>query len=204
MTLFLVINAIHFLGYRETFAYLYVLYLPLLLSIAPAYFLYILSITRDNHDVEKKERLILFSPSILMFIANLVLIIFAGDTIKEALIKQDLWFKGNETGEMPSWYNPCLSSDHFCNWQSAENNDERSSTDAKAACPSGLSGMAMDNWYFNQCSDIYCDKFSCRAYTSIESNWHSGNLQFSYAACRRIHRLPGYETGHFAQPGGEA
>lgn len=102
MTMFLVINAIHFLGYRETFAYLYVIYLPLLLSIAPAYFLYILSITRDNHDVDKKERLILFSPSILMFVANLLLVVIAGDTIREALIKQDLWFKSNETGEMPS------------------------------------------------------------------------------------------------------
>jgi len=102
MTLFLVINAIHFLGYRETFAYLYIFYLPLLLSIAPAYFLYILSITRDNHDVDKKERLILFSPSILMFVANLVLIALAGDTIREALVKQDLWFKSNEMGEMPS------------------------------------------------------------------------------------------------------
>ncbi len=57
MTTFLVINAIHFLRYYDLFLYLYIIYIPVLLSIAPAYFLYILSITRENHDVKKKQRL---------------------------------------------------------------------------------------------------------------------------------------------------
>lgn len=103
MTLFLVINAIHFLGYRGAFAYLYVIYLPLLLSIAPAFFLYILSITRDNHDVDRRQRLILFSPAILMLLANLMIVIFSGNSILDALTGQDLWFRTNEQGEMPSF-----------------------------------------------------------------------------------------------------
>lgn len=72
MTVFLIFNAIHFLGYTETFSYIYFLYLPVLLSVAPAYFLYILSITRENHDVKKRQRLILFSPAILMLVVNLI------------------------------------------------------------------------------------------------------------------------------------
>jgi len=103
MTLFLVINAIHFLGYRGAFAYLYVIYLPLLLSIAPAFFLYILSITRDNHDVDRRQRLILFSPAILMLLANLMIVIFSGNSILDALTGQDLWFRTNEQGEIPSF-----------------------------------------------------------------------------------------------------
>lgn len=72
MTIFLIFNAIHFLGYTETFSYLYFLYLPVLLCVSPAYFLYILSITRENHDVKKRQRLILFSPAILMLVVNLI------------------------------------------------------------------------------------------------------------------------------------
>lgn len=74
MTTFLVINAIHFLGYHNTFSYLYIFYLPVLLSVAPAFFLYILSITRENHDVNKTQRLILFVPALIVFIVNLIII----------------------------------------------------------------------------------------------------------------------------------
>jgi AraC-like DNA-binding protein len=72
MTTFLVINATNFLGYKEVFSYLYFFYLPVLLSVAPTYFLYILSITRENHDVNKRQRLILFSPAILFLVINVI------------------------------------------------------------------------------------------------------------------------------------
>jgi AraC-like DNA-binding protein len=72
MTTFLVINALNYLDYQLTFSYLYFLYLPILLSVAPAYFLYILSITRENHDVKKRQRLLLFSPAIFFFIVNII------------------------------------------------------------------------------------------------------------------------------------
>jgi AraC-like DNA-binding protein len=74
MTSFLVINAIHFLGYHSAFSYLYIIYLPVLLCIVPAYFLYILSITRENHDVGKMQKLILFIPAIVLFLANIVVL----------------------------------------------------------------------------------------------------------------------------------
>jgi AraC-like DNA-binding protein len=74
MTTFLVINAIHFLGYHSTFSYLYIIYLPVLVSITPVYFLYILSVTRENHEVGKMQRLLLFIPAIVLLIANLLIL----------------------------------------------------------------------------------------------------------------------------------
>jgi AraC-like DNA-binding protein len=74
MTTFLVINAVHFMGYYSAFSYLYVIYLPVLLSVAPAYFLYILSITRENHDVGKMQKLVIFIPAIILFLANLIVL----------------------------------------------------------------------------------------------------------------------------------
>jgi AraC-like DNA-binding protein len=90
MTIFLVINAIHFLGYHNTFSYLYVIYLPVLLSIAPAYFLYILSITRENHDVNKRQRLILFIPSIIILIANIIILGSLDQTTRFSFIEEGL------------------------------------------------------------------------------------------------------------------
>ena len=69
MTGFLVINATNFLGYKVVFSHLYFFYVPVLLSVAPTYFLYILSITRENHDVKKRQRLILFSPAIIFLVS---------------------------------------------------------------------------------------------------------------------------------------
>jgi AraC-like DNA-binding protein len=100
MTTFLVINAIHFLGYDETFANLYLIYLPVLLSIAPAYFLYILSITQDNHDVDRKQRLILFSPAIFMLIASVVILGFMDQSSRLSMIRQGTLIKGSEAGEI--------------------------------------------------------------------------------------------------------
>jgi AraC-like DNA-binding protein len=73
MTTFLVINAIHFMGYHSAFSYLYIIYLPVLLCIAPAYYLYVLSITRENHDVKNIQRSILFIPPIVLFLANIII-----------------------------------------------------------------------------------------------------------------------------------
>jgi AraC-like DNA-binding protein len=89
MTTFLVINAVHFLGYNKVYVDLYILYLPVLLSIAPAYFLYILSITRENHDVKRKEKLLLFSPAIILLLANIVLFLFTARVDRLAMIVHD-------------------------------------------------------------------------------------------------------------------
>jgi AraC-like DNA-binding protein len=108
MTTFLVINAIHFLGYHNIFAYLYIIYLPVLLSIAPAYFLYILSITRENHDVKKMQRLILFIPGIVILIANIIILGFMDQTkwlsiIQEGLFGQNVEGAGNPDLLMAFW-----------------------------------------------------------------------------------------------------
>jgi AraC-like DNA-binding protein len=74
MTTFLVINAIHFMGYHRVFSYVYGIYLPVLLCVAPAYFLYILSITRENHDVGVMQKLVIFIPAIIVFLANIIVL----------------------------------------------------------------------------------------------------------------------------------
>jgi AraC-like DNA-binding protein len=86
MTTFLIINATHFLGYDTIFSYLYIIYLPVLLSIAPAYFLYILSITKENHDVNRSQRLILFVPSIILLIADIFILWPLDPTTRASLI----------------------------------------------------------------------------------------------------------------------
>jgi len=94
MTAFLLMNAIHFLGYNDTFAYLYFIYLPVLLSVAPAYFLYILSITQENHDVNKRQRLILFSPAIAMLVANIIFLGTMDHASRIALVDQESIING--------------------------------------------------------------------------------------------------------------
>ena len=95
MTTFLVINAIHFLGYNDIFSYLYLIYLPVLLSIAPAYFLYILSITQENHDVKKRQRLILFTPSIIFLVANIFILGSLEQSTRLLIIKQEFLSPGS-------------------------------------------------------------------------------------------------------------
>jgi AraC-like DNA-binding protein len=94
MTTYLVINALYFLGYHGTFSYLYIVYLPVLLSIVPAYFLYILSITRENHDVTKRQRLILFLPSLIFLIANIIMIGTLDQSERVTLINQGFLNQG--------------------------------------------------------------------------------------------------------------
>ena len=101
MTTFLVINTIHFLGYLNTFSYLYLIYLPVLLSIAPAYFLYILSITQENHDVNRRQRLILFLPSIIIMFANIFFLGFLDQSTRIAIIDQGFLNQGPEGESIP-------------------------------------------------------------------------------------------------------
>ncbi len=79
MTTFLVLNAVRSFGYDQAFSILYFFYLPALLSVAPFFFLYILSITTENHDVGRKDRLVLFIPPILLLLLN-ALLYFVTDT----------------------------------------------------------------------------------------------------------------------------
>lgn len=91
MTTYLVLNALHFLGYVETFSKLYIVFIPVLLSIAPNYFLYILSITRENHDVKKRQRLVLFLPTILFLIANIIIISILNKPSRISLMQHEIF-----------------------------------------------------------------------------------------------------------------
>jgi len=101
MTLFLLFNAIHYLGYLKAFSYLYIIYLPVLLCIAPAYFLYILSITHENHDVNKRQRLILFSPAIFFLVLNISVLGALGHSGRMSLVSLDILNQGTWSSEIP-------------------------------------------------------------------------------------------------------
>ncbi len=72
MTLFLVLNASYHLGYRDLFSWWYIVYVPVLLSIAPVFFLYILSLTREDHDISPRSKLQFFIPPVMVFILNVI------------------------------------------------------------------------------------------------------------------------------------
>ena len=97
MTTFLVINAIHFMGYHSIFSYLYIIYLPVLLSVTPVFFLYIHSITRENHDVKKMPRLVLFIPAIVLLLANIVILGPMDQTTRLTIIREGI-FGQNSNG----------------------------------------------------------------------------------------------------------
>lgn len=101
MTTFLVINAIHFLGYQSIFSYLYIIYLPVLLSVAPAFFLYILSITRENHDVGRMQRLILFIPAITLLPANVIILGTMDQSTRLSIIREGIFGQNASGGGNP-------------------------------------------------------------------------------------------------------
>lgn len=70
MSLFLVMNAVYHLGYFQIFALLFYIFMPVLLAVPPIYFLYILSLTRENHDISFSSRFVLFIPPLMVAIVN--------------------------------------------------------------------------------------------------------------------------------------
>jgi hypothetical protein len=101
MTLFLILNASNYLGYTIAFSYFYIIFLPVLLSIAPVYFLYILSITREDHDINKRQRIILFLPAILFLIINVFVLVPMSPQERLALFTQASLNEARQMNEVP-------------------------------------------------------------------------------------------------------
>lgn len=72
MTIFLSINATYHLGYESHMAWLYFFFAPVLLSILPVFYLYIVSLARENQDVDDRTRLVLFLPPIAILLLNFI------------------------------------------------------------------------------------------------------------------------------------
>lgn len=70
MTLVLVINTIHHLGYAGWMRILYVGFTPLLLTLVPVYFFYLVSLANENSKRKTLSSLTLFVPPILLLIVN--------------------------------------------------------------------------------------------------------------------------------------
>jgi AraC-like DNA-binding protein len=72
MTAFLVVNAVYHLGYIGAMEWLYYLFVPILLTLLPVFYLYIVALARGNRDIDGRTRLLLFLPPIVIFMLNLI------------------------------------------------------------------------------------------------------------------------------------
>jgi AraC-like DNA-binding protein len=88
MTAFLLMNAIYHLGYDSLFSKLYFIFIPVLLIIGPLYFLYILSLTREDHDVSINQKLILYTPPAVILLVNIFVFGLLTDETKLIFIRQ--------------------------------------------------------------------------------------------------------------------
>ena len=88
MTAFLVLNAVYHLGYDVLFSKIYYIFIPTLLCVAPVYFLYILSLTREDHDVHKNQKLLLFAPPVFILLVNIFVFGLLPGESKLAFISQ--------------------------------------------------------------------------------------------------------------------
>ncbi len=70
MTLVLILNAVHHLGYTQLMTSLYLIFTPLLLCLLPVFYLYLCALTTENHQVSGSSRFILFIFPILGFLLN--------------------------------------------------------------------------------------------------------------------------------------
>lgn len=70
MSIVLVLNIIHHLGYTHLMATLHIFFSPLLLNILPVFFLYLYSLTSENHEVKGSSRFILFIFPVLGLLLN--------------------------------------------------------------------------------------------------------------------------------------
>ncbi len=72
MTLFLVMNAIYFLGYDQTFSYIYPFFIPVFLMILPTFYLFSQSITGNFSELEIRRLIVLYLPSLFILVLNFI------------------------------------------------------------------------------------------------------------------------------------
>jgi AraC-like DNA-binding protein len=88
MTAFLLLNAMLHLGYGELFSGFYVAFVPVLLTVAPVFFLYILSLTREDHDVSTGQKLLFLLPPLLIIVLNIFSFTLLPGNLKLTFINQ--------------------------------------------------------------------------------------------------------------------
>lgn len=88
MTAFLLMNAMLHLGYGRLFSTFYIFFTPVLLSVAPLFFLYILSLTREDHDVRLVQKLIFLIPPIAILVLNIFSFTLLPGDAKQLFINQ--------------------------------------------------------------------------------------------------------------------
>lgn len=76
MTIYLIVNASNYLGYQVAYRYLIIFQLPILLAVAPTYFIYLASITNSKTDLVLRSKLIYYLPSLFILLLNFIA--FAG------------------------------------------------------------------------------------------------------------------------------
>lgn len=74
MTMYLIVNASNYLGYQVAYSYLIIFQLPLLLAIAPTYFIYLAHITNSKNELLIRTKLVYYLPSLFILLLNFVAI----------------------------------------------------------------------------------------------------------------------------------
>jgi len=98
MTLFLIVNAIYHLDYTETIGKLYYVFIPLLLALPPFYFLYVNSLTNNNHLLKPYSKFVLFIPPLLLLLVNILTYGLAGARSQALFLAHDHTIFGSPLG----------------------------------------------------------------------------------------------------------
>lgn len=71
MTLFLLVNAIYHLGHTNLITSLYYLFIPLLMTLPPVFYLYLISLTNKTYQMRWFSKFVLFIPPLSVFVLNI-------------------------------------------------------------------------------------------------------------------------------------
>lgn len=95
MTCFLVVNALYYSANDTLMEWMYFIFVPLLLTFPPLYFLYIQSLVKEKNHISPFSKFILFIPPLLIFILNLVTYGLTSSHQKQLFLNTDLTLLNN-------------------------------------------------------------------------------------------------------------
>ncbi|MBE0640178.1 MAG: helix-turn-helix transcriptional regulator [Bacteroidales bacterium] len=95
MTGFLLLNALYYSANETLMVWMYFIFIPLLLTLPPLYFLYILSLVKEKNHLSTISRFILFIPPLLVLLLNLVTYGFNSNHQKLIFLNTDVSLLNN-------------------------------------------------------------------------------------------------------------
>lgn len=95
MTSFLLVNALYYSANETLMEWMYFIFVSLLLTLPPLFFLYILSLLNKKRLISRFSRFVLFIPPLLIFILNLVTYGLTSSHEKQLFLNTDLTLLNN-------------------------------------------------------------------------------------------------------------